>query len=863
MSRPNGSILRRVWGAIRFALIPDQPSLGRVLGALAVVLVALAAGATPAADEDSAGAAGWQGLLGSRPIPQLGSRWIVVLRAPSLADRVRRAGGTATESQMRTWTASARNAQRKAIVRLAFHGAPIDPEQSYVRIFNGFAAAIDPRLLPVLERDPVVTGVYPVRAVYPAAVAAPGIDPDAPLTANDTRVGVRLPGSDGTGITVAQLDTGIDTRHPFLRGNLLPGIDVLDPGSDASAEQNPTQPGRPERHGTELAGLVVGSHGPGGLHGVAPGVSLLPIRVAGWQPDAEGGVSVYGRSDQLLAGLEAAVDPNGDGDAHDAARVALVGVVEPFASFADGPLARGARGALALGTLVVAPAGNDGAAGPGYGSVAGPAGTGGALGVAALDSRRRSPTAHVLLRAGLRVLASGETSLGGVGRSEVVDAPVVALPRRQVVAVTEGNALDRLFDAKGYSRVAGTAALLPPGPTTPEVVSELSAAGVRAVLVQGPIPAGSLGIDDPVEVPVVGLPLRTARTLRAALATDVPVELSVGASAFAQNPSAGAVAAFSSTGLAFDGSLQPELGAPGVGLVTSVPGRNEGGSARYGTISGSSAAAAVVAGAAALLADARPDLDAAGLRAALVGTSRRGNGGAAVGLVNPQGASAAELVADPPVVSLGALAGKDTAKGRITLRNVSRRPLRVRLGAAAAPAGVTVRASRATLGIRPGRAVTVGLTVRVGTRPAAPTALGGALVATAGRGVRVRVPWSVAVPVTNRPVVSAVKLSGKSFAPSDRSPAVLSLVAGRVDGPAERPQILPLERLDIELFRGKKKLGRLVRLRDLLPGRYALGVTGRGPGGARLRSGAYALRIVGVPVGKGRATVVEVPFRLR
>ena len=100
----------------------------------------------------------------------------------------------------------------------------------------------------------------------------------------------------------------------------------------------------------------------------------MPIRVAGWQPDADGGVSVYGRTDQVLAGLEAAVDPNADGDAHDAARVALIGVVEPFASFPDGPLAQAAR-ALGLGTLVVAPVGNDGPAGPGYGSIAAPAGT--------------------------------------------------------------------------------------------------------------------------------------------------------------------------------------------------------------------------------------------------------------------------------------------------------------------------------------------------------------------------------------------------------------------------------------------------------------------------------------------------------
>ena len=152
------------------------------------------------------------------------------------------------------------------------------------------------------------------------------------------------------------------------------GFDVLDPGGDARARQNPTVPGRPERHGTEMAGLVVGSGGPAGLEGVAPGAALLPIRIAGWQPDASGGVSVYGRTDQLLAGVELAVDPNADGDAHDAARVALVGVVEPLAAFTDGPLATAVAGAGELGSLVVAAAGNDGPAGPSYGSVGAPGG---------------------------------------------------------------------------------------------------------------------------------------------------------------------------------------------------------------------------------------------------------------------------------------------------------------------------------------------------------------------------------------------------------------------------------------------------------------------------------------------------------
>src|SRR4029079_19181940 len=140
-----------------------------------------------------------------------------------------------------------------------------------------------------------------------------------------------------------------------------------------------------------------------------------------------------------------------------------------------------------------------------------------------------------------------------------------------------------------------------------------------------------------------------AAEVRRDLAAGVPVELGVGAAAFGQNPDLGAVAPFSSTGLAFDGSEGTEIAAPGVGLVTSVPGRGEGGSARYGTLSASSAAAAVVAGAAALLAEARPDLDAAGLRGALVTSARRTTGGTEPGSVDPAAGSAAALDSTPPV----------------------------------------------------------------------------------------------------------------------------------------------------------------------------------------------------------------------
>ena len=227
-----------------------------------------------------------------------------MLDRPSLATRVAAAGGVATEEQERAWTAGVRAAQQDVIARLAFRGAPIEPEHAYYRVLNGFATPLDARSLAIVARDPDVRGVFPVRAAIPAAIDPSRVDDIFDVVAG-LRPDVGIPGFSGAGVTVALLDTGVDLVHPYIREALLPGLDVLDPGGDASARQNPTAPGRPERHGTEMAGLVVGTGGPVGLAGVAPGASLLPIRVAGWQPDTSGGVSVYGRTDQLLAGHRA------------------------------------------------------------------------------------------------------------------------------------------------------------------------------------------------------------------------------------------------------------------------------------------------------------------------------------------------------------------------------------------------------------------------------------------------------------------------------------------------------------------------------------------------------------------------------
>lgn len=828
--------------------------------ATAAALVGGLAGAAGPGEEASEG---WQGLLGARPAPQLGGRWIVVFGAPSLADRVRAAGGSVSEAQQRRWTAAARAAQDRLLARLAADGAGFAPEQRYVRVLNAVAVALDPRVLPVLEGEPFVTGVYPVRAAYPAAVAA---TPSGPVFDARDQPRVGIPGMSGRGVEVALLDTGVDLEHPYLADRLLEGIDIVDPGGDASARQNPTERGRAERHGTEMAGIVAGNRRVNGLSGIAPRALVRPVRVAGWQPDGSGGVAVYARTDQVIAGLEAAVDPDGSGDTLDAARIALVGVVEPFASFEDAPLIRAARGAAALDMLVVAPAGNDGPAGPTYGSVGAPAGASTALAVAAVDSRATVPTAHVLLRAGLDVLFSGGQALGGTGRpDDTVDLAVTALAPTPGRAVSSRSALDRLFDARGFSRVAGRAALLPAGSPTPEVVRDLAQAGARAVLVDGPVPAGALGVDSPEQLPIVGLPGDVAVRIRRSLRDGVPVRLSVGAAERSGAREGPEPASFSSDGLAFDGTPKPDLAAPGVGVVTSAPGRNPGGTARYDSVSGSSAAAAVVAGAAALLAQARPDLDAAGLRSALVSSTTpvSSGPGASYGLVDPEAAATRELLASEATLTLGVAFAPGAVLGRgFTLRNASRRLVLAEIGPAGGSGGATASVYPTRVALRPGQSAQIGVSVTIGTLPAAPSAAAGEIVVRPREGEELRIPWVVAVPVRERPTLTRAAVTPRAFRPSDTSPAVLTFTAGRVDGSAARPSLLPLARVEVKLLRRGRVLGRLIRLRDVLPGRYALGITGRGPKGARLGPGDYEVRIIARPVTGDTQETITVPFTI-
>ncbi|MGW0431883.1 type VII secretion-associated serine protease mycosin [Micromonospora sp. NPDC003197] len=79
--------------------------------------------------------------------------------------------------------------------------------------------------------------------------------------------------STGQGVTVAVIDSGVDASHPDLEGQVLPGIDLVDPaGGDGRSD--------PVGHGTTVAALIAGrDNDKRGVVGLAPKAKILPVRV--------------------------------------------------------------------------------------------------------------------------------------------------------------------------------------------------------------------------------------------------------------------------------------------------------------------------------------------------------------------------------------------------------------------------------------------------------------------------------------------------------------------------------------------------------------------------------------------------------
>src|SRR5207245_227914 len=86
--------------------------------------------------------------------------------------------------------------------------------------------------------------------------------------------------ADGSGVTVAVIDSGVSADHPQLHDSVAAGHDYIENGD-----------GREDcaGHGTAVASIIAARPVTGsGLLGLAPGVRILPIRLSE-QQDTDGG----------------------------------------------------------------------------------------------------------------------------------------------------------------------------------------------------------------------------------------------------------------------------------------------------------------------------------------------------------------------------------------------------------------------------------------------------------------------------------------------------------------------------------------------------------------------------------------------
>src|SRR5687768_17598597 len=95
------------------AAVPSLWPLTLFGPAVTRVLVPFGGGSSPSPRDDPGSEVSWAVLAGApRPRVVVGQRMIVVLRTPSLAERVRAVGGIATDADQRRWVAEARAAQQ-------------------------------------------------------------------------------------------------------------------------------------------------------------------------------------------------------------------------------------------------------------------------------------------------------------------------------------------------------------------------------------------------------------------------------------------------------------------------------------------------------------------------------------------------------------------------------------------------------------------------------------------------------------------------------------------------------------------------------------------------------------------------------
>lgn len=492
--------------------------------------------------------------------------------------------------------------------------------------FSGVSVIVDAAKLPQISALPGV------KAVHRTKLFSPDLDNSVRFIFGG-KTNAEL-GVDGTGTTVAIIDTGIDYTHAALGGSGNPadyaGNDptIIEPGTFPTAkviggidlvgefyDPECASPGVPPAcsnipvrdpdpldivgHGTHVAGIAAGMAAGSVPQGVAPGAKLLAVKVFGRGSTSDA---------NIVAAIEFAMDPNQDGDTSDHVDVINMSLGSPFGSDLE-PTAIAVNAAAALGVVVVASAGNSGDIPFITGS---PASASGAISVAA------SNDTGIFIQL-VEALGSG----GADGMYEAVEAAFTTPLAESGARTGPIRSVGLACSANGVSpfpagSLAGSIPLIERGTCTfAEKATNAQQAGAIGAVVFNNLPGGApfaMGATVTVQIPAVMIGNAAGLALRDALLPSTTLSLDP-ANVI---PIPNGLQDFTSTGPRFlDAALKPEISAPGGSVLSAAAGTGTAGI----SFSGTSMSAPHIAGVAALLRQLHPSWTAQAIKALMMNTA--------------------------------------------------------------------------------------------------------------------------------------------------------------------------------------------------------------------------------------------------
>lgn len=557
------------------------------------------------------------------------------------------------------------------------------------------------------------------RAEYEGLYSPTGNDPDlAIINAEAAWNQSGGAANAGEGVKVAIVDTGIDVTHPcfsdagYSTQSQLGDRRFTNNKVIAAKVFNNKQPSRgytPEAiqdHGTHVAGTVAcNANTPATVDGVS-----IPYRISGVAPKALlGNYNVFpgevgnARNEDIMNALEAAY-----ADGFDVANMSLGGGasgIQDLLTVAVDNLDR-------ANMVVAVAAGNSG---PGHYTVESPGSAARALTAGA------STVPHFV---GAPVTVNGKTYGAATG-----DFATVATDLTAPLGVVSGstNGLGTACSALATGSLSGKIALLSRGTCTFSTkIRNAQNAGAVAVLVVNnvagdPTAMAEDGTANQPTVPAYMFALSSGQDLKNSngAATTISKDKD-----YIRTPNVDIMAGFSSQGPTdVDYRVKPDVVAPGVNVLSSIPHQFCDAPPCFAFFQGTSMATPHLAGSAAVVRQQHPDWSAAQVRSAIVNTADQGvlksykDGTTIVKDVNVSGAGRENLDAavkasvtlDPVSVSFGAVpsgAGQ-TKSFNVTLTNVGDSAKTFGLSVSSSGDSVAYSVSPRTVTLEPGSSSTV------------------------------------------------------------------------------------------------------------------------------------------------------------